>query len=56
MGSRRQRFKDFVLGVAAALELTLITDVIKELGLTPEQRVAAALLGLAGIYLFYKRA
>jgi hypothetical protein len=56
MGSRKQRFKDFILGVAAALELTLITDTIKDLGLTPEQRILAALLGLCAIYFFYKKA
>jgi len=53
--SGKQRFKDFILGVAAALELTLITDAVKELGLTPEQRIVAALTGLGFIYFFYKK-
>jgi len=52
--SRRQRFKDFFLGVLSALGLTFLTDAVRDLGLTPEQRVAAALIIFLGAYIFYR--
>jgi len=54
--SRKQRFKDFLLGVGAALEMTLILDLFQSLGLTVEQKMVASLLGLAALYYVYKRA
>ena len=56
MGGKKQRFKDFFLGVASALGLTFLTDAVRSLGLTPTQQVAAALLIFAGAYIFYKHA
>jgi len=54
LGSRKQRFKDFFLGVASALGLTFLTDAVKAFSLTPEQNIAVALLIFAGTYMFYK--
>ena len=54
MSKARQRFKDFILGVGTALELTLMTDVLRDLALTPLARVAVALVGMGLIYAVYR--
>ena len=54
MSKARQRFKDFILGVGAALELTLLTDVLRDLALGPLERVGVALVGMGLLYAVYR--
>jgi len=52
MSNRRQRLKDFFLGLGVALELTFLTGLIEDL-LTVELKAIIALFGLlllVGIY------